>query len=152
MKTFKCCICGENMEKLNTRGRDPVICTKPECKRLYAKEATQRYRRRKAEAEGRSHRVDIGKGGGQMKGKDSPSYKNGIKYFHDNAKRIKDERRCCEECGKDLSTANRYQWCVHHIDHDRTNNDDSNFQLLCKRCHQIEHECWKAFEGSTTIP
>ena len=32
---------------------------------------------------------------------------------------------------------------VHHKDHNRKNNVESNFELLCKRCHQVEHECWK---------
>ena len=34
---------------------------------------------------------------------------------------------------------------VHHIDHNRDNNKIDNLQLVCKRCHQIEHECWLAF-------
>lgn len=28
---------------------------------------------------------------------------------------------------------------AHHIDHDRTNNELSNFEILCKRCHQAHH-------------
>ena len=32
---------------------------------------------------------------------------------------------------------------VHHKDEDRTNNDLSNLEVLCRRCHQMEHECWK---------
>lgn len=34
---------------------------------------------------------------------------------------------------------------VHHEDHNRKNNVESNLHLVCKRCHQIEHECWLAF-------
>lgn len=34
---------------------------------------------------------------------------------------------------------------VHHKDHNRHNNVLDNLQLVCKRCHQIEHECWLAF-------
>lgn len=34
---------------------------------------------------------------------------------------------------------------VHHKDHNRHNNVMGNLQLVCKRCHQIEHECWLAF-------
>jgi hypothetical protein len=29
---------------------------------------------------------------------------------------------------------------AHHIDHDRTNNNISNFEILCKKCHQRHHE------------
>ena len=28
---------------------------------------------------------------------------------------------------------------AHHIDHNRTNNDISNFEILCKKCHQNHH-------------
>jgi hypothetical protein len=28
---------------------------------------------------------------------------------------------------------------AHHIDENRTNNDISNFEILCKKCHQIHH-------------
>ena len=34
---------------------------------------------------------------------------------------------------------------VHHKDENRHNNDETNLELMCKRCHQIEHECWLAF-------
>lgn len=58
---------------------------------------------------------------------------------------IRDEVRYCEKCSKDLAQATHYFWCVHHIDHDHYNNVRSNLQLLCKRCHLIEHKCWKNF-------
>lgn len=29
---------------------------------------------------------------------------------------------------------------VHHIDEDRTNNNISNLEILCKKCHQKHHE------------
>lgn len=151
IKTFVCNICGLEHIKQGKTGNLPKICSTPNCKREYQRQKMQEFRERKAVETGTEDRIGIGKGGGQPKGRNSPSYKNGIKYFHDSAKRIKEERRFCECCGKDLIDADRYHWCVHHIDHDRTNNEDSNFKLLCKRCHQVEHECWKAFEGSTTI-
>jgi 5-methylcytosine-specific restriction endonuclease McrA len=36
----------------------------------------------------------------------------------------------------------------HHKDHNSHNNVIENLVLLCKQCHQIEHECWKAFQCS----
>lgn len=30
---------------------------------------------------------------------------------------------------------------VHHRDEDRSNNDPANLQPLCKRCHQLLHNC-----------
>lgn len=29
---------------------------------------------------------------------------------------------------------------VHHIDKDKSNNDDSNLEYLCKRCHNFKHK------------
>jgi hypothetical protein len=100
---------------------------------------------------GREHVVGVGKGGSNPKYKDHPQYKTGISQFAKLRPVVK-ERRYCERCSKDLEFVGSFEWCVHHRDHDRTNNEIENLELLCKRCHQIEHECWKAFEGATTIP
>lgn len=83
----------------------------------------------------------IGRGGTQSKGILSPHYKNGIGFFKRAAKKFKESVRFCERCGEDLKYASRYYYCVHHRDHDRTNNIPSNFELLCKRCHQLHHGC-----------
>lgn len=54
----------------------------------------------------------------------------------------------CHDCWADLTPK---QMLLHHIDHNRQNNVLSNFHGVCKRCHQIEHECWLAFQkGATT--
>lgn len=132
-------------------GRNQKTCTNDECQREIKRIRTQEHRRRKAKKEGRLDRVDIGRGGGQPSGVDSQFYKTGIAQFHKLASKIRKERGSCNRCGKCLIDAQKDEWCVHHIDHDRTNNDTSNFELLCKRCHQIEHKCWEAFESSTTI-
>ena len=63
---------------------------------------------------------------------------------------IKELVRFCERCAKDLIDAAHHEWAVHHKDHDRQNSARDNLELLCKRCHQIEHECWRNFEGATT--
>ena len=96
--------------------------------------------------------VGVGKGGAPHFGKRNPMWKNGISIFLRMRPIIKTRRRFCEHCGKDLEDATHYQWVVHHKDRNRLNNKMSNLQLLCKSCHQIEHRCWKAFEGATTIP
>lgn len=83
-----------------------------------------------------------GKGGNNKVGILDENYKSGIAYFMKNRKRIKADRgNSCERCRIDLTNASRYQWCIHHKDHDRTNNTDDNFELLCKKCHQLEHDC-----------
>ena len=42
----------------------------------------------------------------------------------------------CTNCGelKDIKFL-----CVHHIDHDRSNDSFDNFKVLCKKCHQDHH-------------
>jgi hypothetical protein len=90
--------------------------------------------------------IGVGKGGSNLKFKADPQYRNGIGNFH----RLKREMRlaitACERCGKDLTDVSRYEWCVHHKDHDRTHNVRENLEMLCKRCHQVEHECHKALK------
>lgn len=94
----------------------------------------------------------VGKGGNNAKGIEDSQYSTGIASFQ-TIKRstLKEKISECQRCHTDLSNAGRYEWCVHHIDHSRSNNDYSNLELLCKRCHQIEHECHKAFESAETI-
>lgn len=85
------------------------------------------------------------------RGSEHWNYQKG-KYVNETIRReFRNEHRYCEQCKTDLLNANRWQWVLHHKDHNHFNNDPSNWQLLCKRCHQIEHECWLAFEGATTI-
>ncbi len=93
-----------------------------------------------------------GSGSATGSGQDNHMYRHGRCVFRRWAKERKDSGGLCEECGKDIKDATNYEWVGHHIDHDQTNNVIENLKLLCKQCHQIEHECWKAFEGVTTIP
>lgn len=44
-------------------------------------------------------------------------------------------KSACERCG----TTERL--LVHHKDEDRYNNELSNLETLCRRCHQIHHHC-----------
>ena len=90
-------------------------------------------------------KLGVGKGGNNAKGSDDSQFKTGISVFMHAVKTIRDEVRYCERCCKDLIDAAPYQWATHHRDHDRTNNVRSNFELLCKRCHQLEHKCTDAF-------
>jgi hypothetical protein len=40
----------------------------------------------------------------------------------------------CFKCGEPATLA-------HHLDEDRTNNSPENLRPMCKRCHQLEHNC-----------
>lgn len=52
------------------------------------------------------------------------------------------QKGLCYDCKESFPES---KLLVHHIDHNRGNNKIDNLQLVCKRCHQIEHECWLAF-------
>lgn len=46
----------------------------------------------------------------------------------------------CEECGKQRPRSyNPWEWCVHHKDENRYNNDPDNLITVCKSCHQRIH-------------
>ena len=104
------------------------------------REANAKYRT----AQGRN--VGTGSGAHNTTGELHPQWAGGERKFGQVlAPAYYKKTRYCERCDADLiDVATEYR-CVHHKDHNRQNNDDSNFELLCKRCHQIEHECWKNF-------
>lgn len=83
----------------------------------------------------------VGKGGNQYIGEDHPQYTNGRNTFKRRRLEIREELRFCNRCSKDLKYLGPYHWVLHHIDWDRENNTDDNYELLCKRCHQLEHDC-----------
>ena len=94
--------------------------------------------------------VGIGSGGHTKFGEENFAYKHGRSVFLRWAKERKESVGVCEHCGKDIKHATHYNWVGHHKDHNPKNNTIENLVLLCKRCHQIEHECWERFEGATT--
>lgn len=81
-------------------------------------------------------------GRGALPGTGHPNYKHGFYVAQTQAKQYKViAGNQCERCGKDLTDANRYGWAMHHKDHNHSNHDLRNLELLCKRCHQMEHGC-----------
>ena len=118
----------------------------PSCAAIKKQESRERDKAKR--------RTGVGSGNSPSnRGTTHPNYKTGIGIY----KKIRDwklvaQNYKCSRCNTELDTSNPHKWCGHHIDHDRLNNIPSNIEVLCKRCHQLEHECWKAFEGATTIP
>lgn len=47
----------------------------------------------------------------------------------------------CGRCGRTFDRINLHELTVHHRDHDHDNNppDGSNWELLCRYCHDNEH-------------
>lgn len=122
------------------------------CRKIATRKASFKHWVKVAIETGRESAIGVGRGGNTARFKDDNQYKNGTGQFKRLKPTIKAVRRYCERCLKDLISVNSWSWCVHHRDHDRANNVIENLELLCKRCHQMEHKCWKAFEGATTIP
>lgn len=86
----------------------------------------------------RGIKVGVGSGNNQGKGPTHHSFKNGIETYRKLAREAKGNT--CERCNIVLNFSTR-GWCVHHKDHDRTNNKLDNLELLCRRCHALEHDC-----------
>lgn len=102
-----------------------------------AAKAMLKYRQRKG------CKVGVGSGGAQGLGEEHHTYKNGVGFYRRLARENYEPK--CNHCGCDIDFSQHYQWCVHHKDHNRQNNKVENLEILCKRCHQIEHECWNNF-------
>ena len=139
-KEKACVICGT---MYIPTGRCSKYCStcQPIQYKLTQSKGYEAYRRRKG--------MEIGRGG--KLGEKNQYYKHGQGTFRHWAKERKETIGLCDLCGKDIKEATHYEWVGHHKDHNRMNNTIENLMLLCKKCHQIEHKCWKAFEGVTTI-
>lgn len=70
-----------------------------------------------------------------------PSY--GEAFNTDLKRRIKiRDNFQCQKCNEKLSGYRSKSLDVHHIDHNKNNNEESNLISLCKRCHRLTH--WDA--------
>ena len=78
---------------------------------------------------------------------------NGNSVIFENYKKSCISRKCkCEICGREYSDDIRFE--LHHVDLDRTNNNENNFQWLCVSCHKKEHyknDRIKAFEKGIPV-
>jgi hypothetical protein len=119
-----------------TKGPGSLYCRI--CGPIMLKEKTDKSRIKSALKKG----VKVGIGSGNYFGKfntEHPSYKSGIRYYRELA--LQNKPGICERCSLAIDFTNSYKWCVHHKDHNRKNNTLENLELLCKRCHQLEHNC-----------
>jgi predicted RNA-binding Zn-ribbon protein involved in translation (DUF1610 family) len=134
-----CKICG--LEYTAT-GRAQKYC--PTCGEIRIKQVG-RDNMRKYRKEKNPEWAGVGKGNHQGKGKEHHSYKNGSGSYSYKQRVLTARPHICERCSKDLSDiilTNKFGYAIHHKDYDHSNSDDdNNLELLCKRCHQIEHNC-----------
>ncbi len=93
-----------------------------------------------------------GTGSGGKVGTENQNYKHGRTVFRNEARdRLKSVPHC-ERCGKWIDVTDRFSWAGHHKDHNKENNSLDNLEVVCKQCHQIEHECWNAFTCQSSMP
>ncbi len=143
---YKKCVCGTEFV-----GTGPAAKLCPTCKAARTEEIKKQNREKIARVRAESGKIKkpgVGKGGNPYRGADHPSHKHGMYVFERLRNEIRRERKCCERCGKNVETVGQYLWVVHHKDHNHWNHVIENLELLCKRCHLIEHECWNNFAGS----
>jgi hypothetical protein len=146
LKEKQCLICGVLFQPTGSCAKYCVPC-----QGIHLKEYHRKYMYARKVASGEIQNPGVGSGGLTGRGKANHMYRDGLAIVKNYlGKQLKEERRYCEACRKDLLSVNKWQWCIHHKDHDQSNNEIENLMLLCKRCHQIHHQCFRAFEGSTT--
>lgn len=77
----------------------------------------------------------------RQQGVNNSNYKpdSSNRNFLDLKKEIRLNKHRCARCG----FKNRLEG--HHIDHDSSNDDWSNLEVLCKSCHTIEHKKYRNF-------
>lgn len=143
MYTYKRKLCTICQTEYQATGNCSKYCST--CKPLKYLENTrhgqEQYRRRQGMKIGRGARPE----------ELNPMYSHGQCCFRRWAKERKETVGICEACGTSIKEATHYNWVGHHKDHNRMNNTKENLMILCKSCHQVEHKCWKHFEGVTTI-
>lgn len=131
VRVLKDKVCSRCKTVYSPRGTSQKYCET--CIPIILKENSDRHRLNKGIP------VGIGSGNSQGRGEGHHTYKTGIGGYRDKVKASKPAY--CERCSVSIDYSNTYKWCVHHKDHNRHNNQLDNLELLCKRCHQIEHRC-----------
>ena len=72
-------------------------------------------------------------------------------------KRLEIKAKSTFRCNRCTKVHSKYSLNLHHIDHNRDNDEESNFEVLCTYCHREHHNNRDAegrfiSQGSTTIP
>lgn len=103
----------------------------------FCKECSEFRQRSLAKFHARAKRTGAGSGGQNMGAATVHNYR----YRYLTKLYIK-QKGLCTSCKDSFPES---VLLVHHLDEDRNNNVETNLELMCKRCHQVEHECWLAF-------
>ena len=133
----KCCECGSEFIRTGKNHKRCSECSLKRTKKIIS-DWQKKYRNKDPDASR----------GAKFEDK-NPQYLHGRCVFRRWAKeKLKDLNFLCERCQTLIDIKERHSWAGHHKDHDPTNNVKENLEVLCKRCHQIEHECWRNWDGA----
>jgi|SRR3989304_1487317 len=80
---------------------------------------------------------------GRLKGANNGRWVGGVSITYYRKLFEEQLTKKCQCCG-----STRYL-CVHHKDRERSNNDLDNLEVLCKSCHQKEHDVIRNIIGSS---
>jgi hypothetical protein len=122
-------------------GRAQKYCS--ECGKIRKIQRQRDVQKRYRERNG--GKVGVGSGNNQGRGKSHATYKNGTGIYKKLGKQKAIKLKICERCKNPLDLTNSFKWCTHHKDHNRLNNEIENLEILCKSCHQKEHQVHKNF-------
>jgi DNA-directed RNA polymerase subunit RPC12/RpoP len=127
-----CVMCGNDYK---STGNNQIRCN--DCRILYKKEYNKRYTKR--------YRVSGVGSGNNQSGENNHNWNGGTSKYKEIKLSSMDTYKC-ERCNKDLNQfigkGRNGMWCIHHKDYNRKNPSLDNLELLCKRCHQLEHKCY----------
>ncbi len=123
-----CQVCGAEYRNTGPAQKYCQVCG-PSIKRKNRRRSIDAYRKRQGV------RVGAGSGGAQ-EGPDNHQWKGGVAAY----RRMKPDATYCERCGRE-DVGEKWSFVRHHRDYNRKNNHISNIEFLCKRCHQLEHNC-----------
>lgn len=139
-----CDSCGVEIDKTGTPAKRYCLnCAEP-IKKKKIRQSIDKYREKKGV------QVGVGSGNTQGSGKEHRAYKTGIALYKQTVKERGDSH--CNRCKAEIDFSSHYNWVVHHIDHNRSNNNADNLELLCKKCHQREHDCFGHKRKNHNVP
>jgi hypothetical protein len=121
MRKFKDKPCERCGELFTPTGSNCKRC--PPCRREHHLESCKNRWHRTYEKKGYDQ---AGEKNNAWNGGSSPEYYQKVAYDHYG--------KICQRCGAEAVL-------VHHKDEDRTNSSVDNLEPLCKRCHQVHHDC-----------
>lgn len=126
-KEFKCKNCNRRfIDYTNNRKSDSTFCCR-KCYQIWKKGKTWEETRTKDSVIKNKKRLS------ERKFEKHPSWKNGIGVYIKLAFERYGFEKICNRCNR---TSNLI---VHHKNRDRKNNNKSNLEILCLRCHYREH-------------